>query len=122
MILADTSIWVDHLRKTDTHLQSLLLAGQILTHPFVTGELALGSIRKRVQTLQFLDQLPHARVAEPDEIRHLIEARSLYALGIGLVDIHLLAAALLIPSAQLWTRDRRLRTLSESLGIDAQLP
>jgi predicted nucleic acid-binding protein len=122
MILADTSVWIDHFRKIDTQLQSLLRAEQILMHPFVASELALGSLRRRAQTLQFLDHLPHARVAEPGEIRYLIETRSLYALGIGLVDAHLLATALLTPSTQLWTRDRRLRKLAQSLGIDAQLP
>lgn len=121
MILADTSVWVDHFRKQDAHLHSLLLIGQILMHPFVTGELALGSLRNRAQTLHLLDHLPQVRVAGTDEVRHFIDARSLQQRGIGYVDAHLLASVLITPSALLWTRDRRLRKVAEDLQLHTPL-
>ena len=121
MILADTSVWVDHFRKQDARLSSLLLAGQIVIHPFVIGELALGSLRNRAQTLSYLNLLPQVRLSSTDEVRTLIEARSLHARGIGLVDMHLIASVLLTPPARLWTRDSRLRKIAEALNLHAHL-
>lgn len=122
MILADTSVWIDHFRSGVRDLRSLLQNGQIAMHPFVVAELALGSLRDRARTLTLLDLLPHASPAKLSEVRQLVETRSLYARGIGLTDAHLLAAVLLNPSTLLWTRDKRLRKVAESLGIHASLP
>ena len=121
MILADTSVWIDHLRSGDQNLRQLLHQGQILIHPFVIAELALGSLKDRTTTLTLLDLMPQARVAQLDEIRTLIEARHLYNLGIGLTDIHLIASALISPPTFLWTRDKPLRKTAEALGIHSRL-
>ena len=86
MILADTSIWIDHLRSGNTEMSKQLQQGRIVIHPFVIAELALGSLRKRAQTLALLDLLPQVRMAQLVEVRQTIEARGLYSLGMGLID------------------------------------
>ena len=121
MILADTSIWIDHFRLGDTDLQKALNLGQILIHPWVIAELALGSLRDRTRTLAMLDLLPQAKVAQISELRHMIEARRLYSLGMGLTDAHLIASVLLNPPMLLWTRDKQLRKIAAALGIHANL-
>jgi predicted nucleic acid-binding protein len=95
--------------------------GQIVIHPFIIVELALGSLRERNKILALLDLLPQVRVAQLDEVRLMIETRRLYSLGIGLTDAHLLASVFINPSTLLWTRDKRLRKVAEGLGIHASL-
>jgi predicted nucleic acid-binding protein len=121
MILADTSIWIDHLRSGNKEMQQRLNEGQIVTHPFVIAELALGSLRDRSKTLALLDLLPQARVALLSEVRSMIEARGLHSLGIGLTDAHLIASAFLNSATLLWTRDKRLRKAADTLGIHTGL-
>ncbi len=117
MILADTSVWIDHFRSATPELQNLLSHDQIAQHPFVIAELALGSLRDRAKTLLDLDLLPEVRVARMSEVRHMIEANALYAKGIGLTDAHLIASCLLTPGTQLWTRDAALQNVAKALGI-----
>jgi predicted nucleic acid-binding protein len=119
LILADTSIWIDHFRSGDKELQRLLDRGQIVIHPFVIAELALGSLRRRAETLALLDLLPQVQIAQMNEVRLTIEARRLYNLGIGLIDAHLLASVLIDSATILWTRDKRLRKAAETMGIHA---
>jgi predicted nucleic acid-binding protein len=121
LILADTSIWIDHLRSGNKEMRTHLDQGQIVIHPFIIAELALGSLRQRTKTLALLDFLPQVRVAQLSEVRLTIEARGLYSLGIGLTDAHLIASVFINPSTLLWTRDRRLRKAVEGLGIHAGL-
>ena len=126
MILADTSIWIDHfrsgnLRSRNNELRKRLNEGQIVIHPSIVAELALGSLQERTKTLALLDPLPHVRVAQLSEVRRMIEARRLYSLGIGLTDAQLIASVFINPSTLLWTRDRRLRKAAEGLGIHAGL-
>jgi len=121
LILADTSVWVDHFRAGDHELGNQLNAGEIIVHPFVVAELALGILGKRNETLALLDLLPQARVAQMSEVRAMVEARYLFGRGIGLVDAHLLASVFIIPGTLIWTRDKPLRKVSESLGIHVQL-
>jgi predicted nucleic acid-binding protein len=121
LILADTSVWIDHLRSEDKTLRQHLNKGQIVIHPFIIAELALGSLKDRLRTLTLLDLLPQVRVAKLSEVRTLIEARHLYNLGIGLVDIHLIASALIDPPTLLWTRDKPLRKIAATLGIHSRL-
>ncbi len=102
-------------------MRNLLNEGQIVIHPFVIAELALGSIRERSKTLALLDLLPQVRVAQISEVRLTIEGRRLYGLGIGLIDAHLIASVFLDSSAFLWTRDKRLRRVAEGLGVHARL-
>ena len=122
MILADTSVWIDHLRSGDAEMQKQLNRGQIATHPFVTAELALGSLKDRARILALFDLLPQLPVANIDEVRAMIEARRLYGLGIGLIDAHLIASIFLTSSTLLWTRDKQLRAVADKLGIGAGSP
>ena len=122
MILADTSIWIDHLRSGNSEMRRLLSQGQIVIHPFITAELALGSLQHRTKTLTLLDLLPHVRVAQLSELRFMIEARRLYNLGIGLTDAHLIASVMINPPTLLWTMDKQLRKVAEGLGIHARMP
>jgi predicted nucleic acid-binding protein len=126
LILADTSIWIDHfrsgsLRSGTKEMRKLLNEGQIVTHPSIIAELALGSLQERTRTLGLLDLLPQVQVARLSEVRRMIEARRLYSLGIGLTDAHLIASVFINPSTLLWTRDKPLRKAAESLGILASL-
>ncbi len=117
MTLVDTSVWVDHLRSSDQTLAALLDAGRVLSHPYVIGELALDHLEPRNAILSLLTRLPAAQVASNDELLRLIDLNSLAGLGIGYVDAHLLAATRLTPSANLWTRDRRLRMAATRLRL-----
>jgi hypothetical protein len=116
VILVDTSVWVDHLRAGVPALQGLLEAEQVLTHPFVLGELACGNLRSRVEILSLLGRLPLAQIAEHAEVMALVARRRLHGRGIGWLDAHLLASALLSDAA-LWTRDRPLDRMATLLGI-----
>lgn len=119
MILVDTSVWIDHLRREDQQLAKLLEVGRVLTHPFVIGELALGNLRQRDLVLGALSDLPQANVASDKETMHFIDQFALFGLGIGYVDAHLLGAVRLTLGALLWTRDRRLRVAASQLGLTA---
>ncbi|MFZ0814400.1 MAG: type II toxin-antitoxin system VapC family toxin [Candidatus Sulfotelmatobacter sp.] len=121
MILADTSIWVDHFRSGNKELRKHLNQGQIVIHPFIIAELAIGSLRERTSTLALLDLLPQVRVAQLSEVRLTIEVRHLHSLGIGLTDAHLIASVFINASTLLWTRDKRLRKVAETLDIHARL-
>ena len=122
MILADTSVWVDHLRFGDKDMRQLLHRGQIVIHPFVVAELALGSIKNRAKTLALLDLLPQARIAQLNELRLTIESRRLYSVGIGFTDAHLIASVLIDSPTLLWARHKKLRKVAENLGIHVNLP
>jgi len=119
VILVDTSVWIDHLRRHDVELAGLLDAGRVLTHPFIIGEIALGHLRQPAKILRDLDDLPKAVVATDAEVLTFISAQSLAGTGFGYVDAHLLAALRLTPGSVLWTRDRRLSSLAKDLGYAA---
>lgn len=119
MILADTSVWIDHLRGSDPDLARLLGAGQILIHPFVIGELASGSLRQREIILGALGEMPQATVVDDSEVLGMIERHALFSRGLGYIDAHLLASVLLTPNTTLWTRDRRLHEAAAALGVAA---
>ncbi len=121
MILADTSVWIDHFRSENEEMRRHLQQGEIVIHPFIIAELALGSLRQRAKTLVLLDSLPQVRMPQLAEVRLMIEARRLYSLGLGLIDAHLIASILVNPPTLLWTRDKRLRRVGEALGIHAGL-
>jgi predicted nucleic acid-binding protein len=116
MILVDTSIWVRHLRKGNELLSLLLDQGLVLIHPFIIGELACGSMVNRQEILELLKALPCIVTAEHTEVLHLVEEKHLYGRGIGWIDAHLLASALLSDSC-LFTSDRKLLHVAVSLGI-----
>jgi len=119
VILADTSVWVDHLRRRNPALARLLEAGRILAHPFVIGELALGHLERRNIILGDLYDLPQAIVASHQEVLHFINEHRLFGWGIGYIDAHLLAATRLSAGTSLWTRDKRLRRAAEKLQLAA---
>lgn len=122
MILVDTSIWIDHLRKPEGKLQELLQNDEVVTHPFVRLELALGSIANREVVLSDLALLHQVPVAETGELFNLLERRKLYRRGIGVTDLHLIASALFDKTISIWTRDRRLGEIAEEFGLRAALP
>ena len=116
MILVDTAVWIDHFRDRSSVLAELLERGEVLGHPWVTGELALGCLRGRVEILRLLGHLPQATVATAAELLAFIERHELFGLGIGYVDAQLLAATMLTDDAQLRTSDRRLSKAAERVG------
>jgi predicted nucleic acid-binding protein len=122
VILADTSIWVDHLARGDEAMASLLAAEAILIHPFIVGEIALGSLPRRAEVLRDLNKVPKAIVADHAEVLSFIERHNISGAGIGYVDAHLLVATALSAEARLWTRDRKLQTVAERLAISATEP
>ena len=117
MILVDTSVWVDHLQESDTVLTNFLHIGAVLAHPFVVGEMALGSLPRRDFILKGLDNLPKAVVASHDEVRRFVDDHALFGRGVGYVDIHLVASVPLSLDTELWTRDRRLRAIADQFGL-----
>ena len=121
MILADTSVWVDHLRKADPALAGLLNRGQILCHPYILGEVALGHLRQRTVILSALENLPQATVARDDEVLGMIDRWALLGREIGYVDAHLLVSISLLPGTLLWTRDQRLRKVAVALSLHTSL-
>jgi predicted nucleic acid-binding protein len=121
MILADTSVWVDHFRKRDAALYRELQRNNISTHPFIVTELVLGNLPDRQNAIASLDRLPMVKVAQLHEVRRLIETHSLFQRGIGFVDAHLLASTLITPHTVLWSRDKRLHDVAETLGLKANI-
>ena len=121
MILADTSVWVDHFRKRDAALSQQLQRNNISTHPFIVTELVLGSLPDRQNAIASLDRLPMVKVAQLHEVRRLIEAHSLFRRGIGFVDAHLIASTLITSHTVLWSRDKRLHGVAEALGLRAKI-
>jgi len=119
MILADTSVWIDHLRGGDAALARLLECGAVCVHPFVIGEIALGHLRQRAQILGLLKALPGIAMAKPEECLLFIERLEVFGRGIGYVDAHLLASLRLQATARLWTRDKRLHDVADSLKLAA---
>jgi hypothetical protein len=122
VILADANIWIDYFRSGNLQLQTLLNNREVVMHPCLAAELALGSLRDRPRMLVRFDTMPQARVVALRDIRQMIEARSLYAKGIGLTDAHLVASCLITPGTELWTRDNALKGVAKTVGIDAGLP
>jgi predicted nucleic acid-binding protein len=119
MTLVDTSVWISFLRNREANLRELLRQNQVLMHPFVLGELLLGNVTSA--SVPMFRALPSAPVASDHEVRRLIEVRRLAGKGIGYVDVHLLASALLA-RASVWTEDRRLRAMADGLAITWNIP
>lgn len=115
MILVDSSVWIDHLRTRNPELVAQLEWGQVVTHPAVLGELACGTFRDRGKFLSLMQQLPQIMEAEHEEVMTLIERHRLMGKGIGWIDAHLLASAIL-SNARLWTLDKRLAEIERRIG------
>ena len=118
VVLADTSVWVTHFRKSNPILESLLLNDQVLCHPLVLMEIACGSPPSpRSKTLFYLKGLRQAKVATPNEILDFIEKYKFFESGCGAIDVSLLASTLISENALLWTLDKHLASLATPLGI-----
>jgi predicted nucleic acid-binding protein len=116
MILVDTSVWIDHFRNGNAELKELLISNEVMVHPFIIGELACGSIKNRNEILSLLNELPRTVIAEHQEVLRLIEERKLYGKGIGLIDAHLVASALL-SKVRLLTMDTPLKRVVALLDM-----
>ncbi|MBD9448601.1 type II toxin-antitoxin system VapC family toxin [Rhizobium sp. RHZ02] len=126
MILVDTSIWIDHFRYGDADLKKIIEDDRLLCHPFVVGELALGSLRERDAVIAFLSAQREAVIATHAEVMTVIERHSIFCMGIGYTDAHLLTSTLLDRRTSLWTRDKRLAAAAQKVGapvfLSAQMP
>lgn len=111
MILVDTSVWIDHLHRSIPPLVQALEREDVLTHPFVIGEIACGELKNRQEVLTLLSALPSAVVATDEEVLRLIQRHRMMGKGLGYIDVHLIASAMLTESAQLWTHDKRLEAV-----------
>jgi predicted nucleic acid-binding protein len=117
MILVDTSVWADHLRRGDARLATLLEPNCVCIHAFVVGELACGNLKTRNSILDLLRALPTLPTATDDEVLFFIERHHLMGHGIGYIDAHLLAATAMQGTYGLWTRDKRLSVIATELGL-----
>jgi predicted nucleic acid-binding protein len=117
MILVDTSVWIDHFRRADRQLARLLENSEVATHPFVIGEIAVGSLKNRKLVLSGLADLPSVIAADDDEVLALIDNAALAGSRINYLDAHLLASARLTAGAKIWTRDKSLRKAAAALNL-----
>ena len=116
MILVDTSVWIDHFHHSDEDLIELLLSNQVCIHPFILGELSCGNITNRKEVLSLLRTLRSIDLVLDEEVFILIEDKKLFGKGLGFIDVHLLASAL-IHHVPIWTRDKSLNQIARQLGI-----
>lgn len=121
LILADTSVWVDHFRTSNALLEAWLTQKRVRLHPSVIGELAMGNLPHRAMTLEELSEIHAIAPAKDGEVMHLVESDQLYGAGLSWVDAHLLAATLIHGGIALWTRDKRLQAVAQRYGCAAQL-
>jgi predicted nucleic acid-binding protein len=115
MVLVDSSVWIDHIRSSNSHLVSLLKTNSVAVHPLIVGEIACGNLARRAKVLGLLRALPQVAPADEDEVLFFLDRHHLAGKGIGYVDVHLLAAAT-IASIPLWTTDKRLAAVAAWLG------
>ena len=116
MVLVDTSVWVGHLRKGDTGLETLLNDGEVVCHPFIIGEIACGTIKNRTTILSLLQALPVIIQADNRKVMDFIESDNLMGKGLGYIDIHLLASAVLT-SVLVWTHDKALNEVASEMRL-----
>jgi predicted nucleic acid-binding protein len=117
VILADTSLWIEQLRRPNGPLTAALDAGLVVIHPFVIGELACGHLRNRRTLLELWSDLGSVPTATDDEALRFIERHALAGTGLGYIDIHLLASTALVGDARLWTHDRPLAAAATRLNL-----
>ena len=116
-VLLDTSVWIRHFKTSNLRVVQLLESELVVSHEFVVAEMACGSLKSREETLGYLKELIALPTVSTQEAMLLVESRKLYSRGIGLIDAHLLASALIVPDTQLWTADKRLASIAQELGI-----
>lgn len=120
LILADTSVWADHLRSPSPIMLHLVEQERLLMHPMVIGELCMGNLPNRTVFIRGLHRIDKIDRAQDNEVFQLVEANRLFGTGVGWIDAHLLASVLIADDVRLWTRDRRLNAAAEKLGVSAQ--
>jgi predicted nucleic acid-binding protein len=120
MVLVDTSVWVNHFRRGEHHLAELLMYAEVACHSLIIGELACGNIGNRAEILNLLRSLPSAPAINFDEYLYFVERNQLYGIGIGFVDVHLLASAKLA-RVPLWTNDKKLQQAATSLDLSYRI-
>jgi predicted nucleic acid-binding protein len=120
VILVDSSVWIDHFRQNQNDLIIALSERRVVQHPFVTAELALGSVSERALVLAMLGRLPQAPVVSNGDLRDYVEQADLAGTGVGLVDAHLLASSAKIDGLRIWSRDKRLMKQADRLGLAAR--
>jgi predicted nucleic acid-binding protein len=116
MVLVDTSVWVDHFRRGNPRLEALLDLGEVVVHQAIIGELACGTLPDRSKILSLLRDLPQALPAGHEEAMAFIETHRLMGMGLGYVDVQILASARLT-SVSLWTLDQALRKAAAKLDV-----
>jgi len=119
MVLVDTSVWVSHLRYGSSRLKELLLEGNVACHPFIIGELACRNLKNRKEIITLMKALPMAIEAGHEEVLSFIGNHGLMGKGLGYIDVHLLASALL-SGVSLWTKDEQLRKAAGKLGVSSE--
>jgi hypothetical protein len=117
MVLVDTSVWVAHLRTGKIELQALLNDGHVVCHPFIVGELACGNLKNRSEILSLLQALPMATHVGHEEVMQFIDNHALMGKGLGYIDMHLIASAILT-NVPLWTLDKKVNEVSSKLGVE----
>jgi len=120
IVLADTSVWTDHIRNGDAQMQVLADGERLLMHPYVIAELRMGNLKRRKTFLSSLQKMDMAVRASDEEVAALVENHRLFGSGIGWIDVHLLTSVLLMDEVRLWTRDRRLNAAAQWLGVAFQ--
>ena len=120
IVLADTSVWTDHIRNGDAQMQVLADGERLLMHPYVIAELRMGNLKRRKTFLSSLQKMDMAVRASDEEVAALVENHRLFGSGIGWIDVHLLTSVLLMDEVRLWTRDRRLNAAAQRLGVAFQ--
>lgn len=116
MILVDTSVWVNHFRRSDAELARMLVEEEVAVHPFVIGEIAAGNLKHRTEVLDSFALLPRVAVVEENEVHHLLDSRRLWGAGLGWVDLHILAAAKL-SGCRIHTADRAMNEIAVRLDV-----
>ena len=116
MILVDTSVWVHHLRHSNSRLRNLLESEIVYCHPLIIGELACGHMKNRKEVLSLLEKLPQAQIIDHEEAMVFIDKHSLTGKGLGFIDIHLLASVSL-SALSILTEDRALQQSARRLGL-----
>jgi predicted nucleic acid-binding protein len=120
LVIADSSIWIDHINQGDPELVDLMKQRRVRLHPMIIAEIALGSIKQRATMLEELNAFPQIDSSSHSEVMAMIEWVKLFGTGVGYVDAHLLAATRQLRSGLLWTRDKCLKEQAKRLGVAYQ--
>ena len=116
-VLVDTSVWVQHFRRGDPDLRILIANGEVVSHPVVVGELAVGGMRNRAQSLSDLRAFPTIPESDADDTLDFIEHHRLYGIGLSWGDAQLLASAV-ATTVPIWTFDTTLRDRARAFGLE----